>query len=487
MGSFVLHVNNSFCSFSEDLPPEVSQAVEEVLTYQNDIGAEKNMIFGKLQYAKRTNNKKLHAAMMAKLKQLEADEWVCWFKNNQFPTGHFNIVKDLLDGLGASYSISDSRTIPKSYLILPWANKPYPPRYYQKEMIDLGLSEGRGVFESAVGSGKSLVMTYLIKQLAVNSLVIVPSRGLLEQLYREFVTWFGTKNVQIVDSQKVRRNDKFAPIRVITIQSLAALQNTGDLKTLIQDVDALFLDEFHHAGAASYTNLLTEIDHIYYRFGFTGTFLRNDSKILDMWGFLSNKLYTYPAWKAIQEGYLTPLTVISHEIMGSKSPSYQKEYDKNYCGNPELISKVYELCSIYGQDQQILILVNKKDKAGKIFHEVLSAHGIESRYISGDDSKEVINNTISDFNDKKFNILIGSSVVGEGIDVRSTDHLLMCQGGKSEVVIVQAVGRVVRLYENKHSAIVHDFNFLNTKYMRKHYEQRLNIYERNFEPTFENA
>jgi superfamily II DNA or RNA helicase len=148
---------------------------------------------------------------------------------------------------------------------------------------------------------------------------------------------------------------------------------------------------------------------------------------------------------------------------------------------------VLEICQGVASDQQVLILVNKKDKAGKIFHEVLQAHGIDASYISGDDSKEVINNTIADFNDKKINILIGSSVVGEGIDVRSTDHLLMCQGGKSEVVIVQAVGRVVRLYEDKHAAIVHDFNFVNTKYMQKHYEQRLNIYDRNFEPKFQDA
>jgi superfamily II DNA or RNA helicase len=136
---------------------------------------------------------------------------------------------------------------------------------------------------------------------------------------------------------------------------------------------------------------------------------------------------------------------------------------------------------VAGDNEQILILVKNKDKAGKIFHEFLSAYGIENAYISGDDKKEVINETIQAFNEKRVRILIGSSVIGEGIDVRSTDHLIMCQGGKSEIVIVQAVGRAVRLFPGKIKAQIHDFDFINTKYMRKHLAVREDIYKRNFE------
>jgi superfamily II DNA or RNA helicase len=496
MSDFTLTIHNSYCAISQGIPQHIEQTVEKILTYQNDIKAEEANIFYRMKMLKkfgvkkkktetsedaRARAKKQMKDYQDQLKALKDSEWVCWYQNRQFPTGLKNIVCDVLDAVKANYTINDQRIKPKPYAILPWNNKPFEPRYYQKEAIDLSLSEGRGVVESAVGTGKSLMMAYVIKELSVNTLVVVPSRGLLQQIYNDFTIWFGSSAVQMVDSQKVRRGDSLQPIRIITIQSLAALQKSGDLGLLIGDVDAMFLDEFHHAGSSSYTNLLPEIGHIYHRFGFTGTFLRNDNKILDLWGFLSTKLYSYPAWKAIKEGYLTPLTVITHNLAGKRKMKYQKEYDENYCGNQDLLEEVRSICTNY-QTEQILILVNKKDKSGKIIHEYLNALGIANSYISGDDDKQVITDTISDFNDLKIRIMVGSTVISEGIDVRSTDHLINCQGGKSPINVVQSTGRAVRLFKGKTMAYRHDFNFIGTKFLSKHFASTIETLKRNFEP-----
>lgn len=498
MSRFTVTISNSYCSVSSTIPHDVEQTIIKILTYQNDIQAEKANIFYRMKMLKkfgvkrkkdetleqaRSRAKTQMSNYQKQLKDLEATEWVCWYQNRTFPTGHKNIVLDVLNAINADFEIIDKRIKPKPYNIMPWNNKPFKPRYYQKDMIDLGMNEGRGVFESAVGTGKSLIMAYLTKKLSVNTLIVVPSRGLLQQIYNDFSIWFGTSAVQMIDSQKVRQGNDLKMIRIVTVQSLAALQKSGDLGLLIDDIDALFLDEFHHAGSASYTNLLPEINHIYHRFGFTGTFLRNDNKILDLWGFLSNKLYSYPAWKAIEEGFLTPLTVITHNMIGKPKRQYQKEYDENYCGNQDLLEKVRDIC-VQNSDDQILILVNKKDKSGKIIHEFLTALGIDNKYISGDDDKEIISETISDFNDLKIRVLIGSTVIGEGIDVRSTDHLIQCQGGKSEINCVQSTGRAVRLFKGKSMAYVHDFYFDGTKFMAKHWKARQDIFKRNFEPEF---
>lgn len=476
-----LEIHNSFCKFTGDVPENVRELVRQVLTYRNDIDAEVNQLFNQVRNAKRYGNEKLMRSCLAKIDHLRANEWVCWFYNDAFPTGHLNIVREAVKTLGAQCQEIDRRHKPTNSLILKWYNKPHPQRYYQKAMHDLGIKEGRGVFESAVGTGKSLVMAYLVQELSVETLVIVPSVGLGLQLENDFKLWFGDHNVETVDTKRVRAGRQLAPIRIATVQTLASLQKSGELQRVVGDVKALHVDEIHHAGASSYIELLPELNHVYYRFGFTGTFLRNDSKSLDMWGFLSNVLYRYPAHQAIAEGYLTPIEVNVYDLYGKANRSYPKEYDLNYCVSEALLSKILEVCGSAGDHEQILILVKNKDKAGAIIHEFLKAHGLENRYISGDDKKEVINGTIRDFNGKVFRILIGSSVIGEGIDVRSTDHLLMCQGGKSEIVMVQAVGRLVRLFEGKKLGRVHDFNFLGTKYMGKHLLQREDIYVRNFE------
>lgn len=458
--------------------PEVTALLTEVLTYKNDIQGELGQCFNLLR--RFPKNSPPYRKVLAKIEFLKKTETVCWFKDSKFPTGHLNIIKDVLESENMPYALEDRRVKPKQNEIIRWVNRP-KLRYYQTEMVALGLKEGRGVFESCVGSGKSLVAGALIKELSITTLVIVPSVGLGFQLECDFKAWFGAGAVETVTSAKIAKGGPFKPIRIATIQTIASLQKKGALGVLTEDVGVLIVDEVHHAGAASFTNLLNDLDHVYYKFGFTGTYLRNDSKILDLWGFLSNVLYKYPAHKAIAEGFLTPVQFIMHELPGRRSMSYPKEYDYNYCQNPVLLDKVCRLLEGFKPDDQVLILVKNKEKSGAIFHSHLTHAGYECAYISGDDSKEVINGTIRAFNDKRVRILIGSSVIGEGIDIRTTTHLIMCQGGKSEIVMVQAVGRAVRLAENKTLATVHDFKFANTQYMSKHAGQRIEIYRKNFD------
>ena len=490
-----IEIFNSYCKVSGG-SFQANDLIHRVLTYHNDIEMEKGNIFYRLKMLKRYGLKrkvdeddfslqdriqKERQKLFDDIKKLEQTEWVCWYQDHTFPTGHLNIVKECLSRINENVEYLDRRIVPKQDVILRWNSKPFDPRYYQQGAISAALAAHRGVIVSAVGTGKSLMMAYLVKELSTTALIVAPSAGLSEQLYQDFKVWFGHGKVEQINAEKVRSSSNLKPIRIITIQSLASLLKSGEIKKLVSDVNSLYIDEIHHAGASSYTNLLPEIDHIYYRFGFTGTFMRNDSKLLDMWGFLSNVLYTYTAKQAIQDGFLTPLEVNMYQMMSKAAKRYQKEYDNAYCGNQDLLEKVLDICSTVKKDDQVLILVNRKDKAGKIFYDYLNQMGVNCSYISGDNKKEEINQTIRMFNEKKIRVLIGSSVIGEGIDVRSTDHLIMCQGGKSEIAIVQAVGRGIRLFDGKFTAYVHDFRFVGTKYMEKHALERQEIYERNFD------
>lgn len=475
-----LVVQNSFVKVEGVMHPDVAQLLTQVMTYKNDIEAEKGQMFFQMKMAKRNGNMKQFYACKAAVEKLEANEYVCLFRNGSFPTGLLNIALAALEALQAPHQVEDLRESPGQTAFLKWQNAPWDPRYYQKEMIDLGLKSGRGVFEAAVGTGKSLVMANLIKAISCNSLVIVPSKGLSGQLYRDFCVWFGERNVQLLDAAKIRKLGKPRAISIVTVQSLGSLVKSGDFSEFAKHIDALYVDEVHHAGASTYTQLLKDLEHVYYRYGFSGTFLRNDNKTLEMWSFLSNVLYQYPAHRAIQEGYLTPVQVMMHKMKGKANKKYQSEYDYNYCANPHLLQKVTDITYSF-PDSQVLILVNKKDKCGAVIHEYLKSMGIDNNYISGDNDKDEINDAIVRFNEKDTRVLIGSSVIGEGIDVRSTDHLIMSQGGKSEITMVQAAGRAIRLYEGKSIAYIHDFSFENTHYMQKHADERREIYERNFQ------
>jgi len=76
-------------------------------------------------------------------------------------------------------------------------------------------------------------------------------------------------------------------------------------------------------------------------------------------------------------------------------------------------------------------------------------------------------------------------VLGEGVDLISSDHLILSSGGKSEIAIVQSAGRLVRLCPGKKLGYLHDFNFEGTKFLSKHWSMRRDIYARNLDPEFE--
>lgn len=488
-----LFVRNSFCTLA-GFPTHIMDMVKELLTYEDEsVKHEIKKCYGLIEYYKSKGKKYVRTmyAMRSKLEHLKKRQVVCWLKGGRFPTGHLPMVKELLETVRFNdWKLEDVRLLPSHSAIFRWRNKPFDPHYYQADMIELAPIHGRGVFESAVGTGKSLILTYIIKNLGVNSLIVVPSSGLQEQLGRSLRLAFGDNMVSDLDTPSIKKGKKLAPVRITTVQTLASLQKQGLLREAIQDVDLVAVDEIHHAGAESYTSLLPELDHIYYRFGFTGTFLRNDSRTLDMWGFLSNRLYHYPPYKATKEGFLTPVEMHIERLPGVSNRDYQKEYDANYCvktergktkGAEELMAAILRRIQQIPENEQILILVDRKDNSGKFIHEFLKNAGLDNSYISGDDKRDVIADTIESYNKKEIRILVGSTVIGEGIDVHSSQHLILANGGKSPIKLVQAIGRCVRLHPGKLKSYVYDFCFEGTCYLEKHCGQRIDVFANHFD------
>lgn len=494
--------NNSYCEL-QNFPTAVLDSIKKELTYKNEelvqerIGVLRAMKYA--YYARKTGRyspylmKKLGETgtdinsyinqLKGMLYKIEQGETVCLVQNNRFPTGLLEIVKNVLTTLDfRKFSILDSRQEPEMEHRFKWKQEPQNPRYYQTEVSEILDDNERGVIESCVASGKTYMMKDVVFKHRVTSLVVVPSAPLLVQTSEDFMESFGKSIVQTVDAQDIKQSrKKLKPIRICTIHALASLKEAGLLSKLLDDVNLIIFDEFHHAASKSYTDLLDDIDHIYYRYGFTGTFLRNDSKTLEMWGVLGNRLYHYPAAQGIKDGFITKPRFEIHSLPGVSRLNYQKEYSDNYCGSKVLIQKIKDIVDKVPKGKQVLILVDRKEESGEVIHKFLKHYKIPNTYISGDDKKDVVRSAIEDFNDKKINILVGSTVIGEGIDLYSTDVLILATGGKSPIKIIQAIGRAIRLALGKELAWIHDFRFTGTKFLERHLGERLDIYRGQFD------
>jgi superfamily II DNA or RNA helicase len=474
-----IRINNSFSRLVGEVPETIVERIAEKLTYFNE-EAHFEKINLQIAARKYRNNPQIIKKIQWKLKFVEENIWVCLLGSDlSFGTGLLDLVLGVLTTEKCEYQIKDARIKPESDQIFRWSNSQPTLRPYQAEMVELALREHRGVFNSAVGSGKTFIFINIIKKLSVDTLIVVPSRALKSQIQDDLISAFGRGVVESIDTKSAERGKKFKPIKLVTIQTLTSLKKRGLLGKLLDPVRLLVLDEAHRAGAESYTALLPDLDHIYYRFLFSGTFLRNDSKTLELWSICSRVLYSYYPRDAIRDGFLTPTHFFIHQVCGMAEESYQKEYSANYCGGSELLKCILSLVQT-NSEKTILILVNRKDSSGNIIHQLLKDHNLDNVYISGDDKPSHIEKIRQQYNAGKIKILIASQIFGEGVNIKPVELLINAQGGKSEIATVQSIGRGVRLFKNKDILEVHDFLFGGTKYLARHLKQRLDIYERNF-------
>jgi len=464
----ILQIKNSFSQLI-DFPESTIAEVKQVLTYEDkELAHELKSLHIQLKNPKSHRHKYF---IKNRIKEIGNPSKCLLAKNNTFPSGLLPQVFDILKQTKSKFTLEDKRQKYSDQIRFK-KKKDWPEaRPWQDAALSVSESQNRGVFEASVGSGKTLLMASIILQKRVPTLVVVPSLGLIDQTLSEFGELFGKSKVGKLGSK--------APIIICNIQSLQSEKKKDIIDKTINNSHMLLIDEFHRAGAESYTSLLPKIEHIFYRYGFTGTFLRNDSKTLEMHGVLSNILYKYPPKQAIADGYLTPPEYNIVKIIGDYKNNYQSEYKANYCDGLALRHKIVQLTKLH-EDKQVLILVDRKATSGSIIHTALKDAGLDNVYVSGDTKRDGRKKAREDFNAKKFNILVASSVFGEGIDIRSTDVLILANGGKSPIKFVQNIGRAVRLYKGKEIAKIYDFRFKGTKYLEKHLKVRKETFQLNF-------
>jgi superfamily II DNA or RNA helicase len=103
-------------------------------------------------------------------------------------------------------------------------------------------------------------------------------------------------------------------------------------------------------------------------------------------------------------------------------------------------------------------------------------------FVRGADGKEVrdddVFNNIADFNAGKIQCLVGTSVLGEGVDLPAADALVYAKGGSASVTVTQDVFRVLTKSEGKRRAIVVDFADRHQEALLNQSAKRAEIYAR---------
>lgn len=374
-------------------------------------------------------------------------------KDGHFPTGLVGHVTEFLEKYRMPYQVKDSRVKPfknphSGSMMGIFKHDPYLD---QQWAADDAILAQRGIISMPTGTGKSMVIALLISKLGLKTLVIVPSLEIKKQLAEGLEAIFGK-----VGSDTIR------------IENI----DSGSLKDATA-YDVLIIDEAHHVAAKTYQKLnKTAWKDIYYRFMLTATPFRNQpNEQLLFQGIAGEVIYELSYKDAVERGYIVPVEAFYIDL--PKTPTsgttwaqvYSELVVNNHYRNG-VITGLIETLDVQGFSNLTLV---KEVKHGETLSR-LSGAGFATG--ADEDSRQFI----KWFNQGKLKSLIGTTgIIGEGVDTKPAEYVIIAGLGKAKSAFQQQVGRAVRTYPGKTSAKIIIFKDPSHKWTMSHFNAQKKI------------
>jgi len=360
-------------------------------------------------------------------------------------------------------------------------------------------------------SGKTRTMLEIHRRLALATVWTVPTDRIAQQTLSVARSFFGehyamhlignpaagastTEKALRIKREKV---EKAANTRLVicTAATAAALD-----QEFYQTREMLVVDEWHHGASKTYTKeIFPKCDHIYFRYGMTGTHFRSGEDKLAMHGLLSNVIHKVYSRDLLRMGYLVPTRVCylpmpAHpKLRGLDTNSFISGHGKHgihqHKGRNQLVT--HATFYAYHAGRKPLILVGTKAQ-GYAIKRMLD-HFIPQagdgcqfdsvEFVSTDKPRPRQGEILESYlNDQEVKVLIGTSLLGEGVDLPSADALIYARGEKAAVSLTQNAYRVGTADGIKKDAVLIDFADRHNSKLMKHSHQRLDVLHR--EDTF---
>mgnify|MGYP000956555880 CR=1 FL=1 len=375
----------------------------------------------------------------------------------------------------------------------------FEPRDYQNQYVVDAIRDSRSLSLSPTSSGKSLII-YLIQQhywrtYGHRTLIIVPTISLVHQMAGDFKDYGCTDEVYKIQGGVEKQTD--APIVVSTWQSLIKLP-----KDWFSQFGVVLGDEAHNFQAKSLQKIMEGLDQCYYRHGFTGTLKSEESKThrLVLEGCFGSVRKHVSTKDLIDEGTVADFNVKA--IVLSHNQDTRKNFktalktvqqaSRKYAAEREFITNNQKrnlfirnlLWSLEGQNN--LVLFDLVEKHGKILEPMLRKDDRQLHFIYGatkGEERERIRHMIENDPIKQHDILASYGVFSTGVNLKKLDNVIFASGSKSEVKVLQSIGRALRKGNDADKATLYDIaddlssgSFQN--YTLQHFRKRVEIYGR---------
>lgn len=371
-------------------------------------------------------------------------------------------------------------------------DKKISPHDHQVNAVTHAIRKERCLLLSPTGSGKSLIiytlMRHYLEKTNKKILIIVPTTGLVSQMYSDFADYSGVNkwdvesNVHKIYAGQSKDTEK--RVVVSTWQSLHKMP-----EKYFKDFDVVFGDECHLFKAKSLTSIMSKLKNARYRIGTTGT--------LD--GALTHKL--------VIEGLFGPVKDVTttKELMEKKILSDlkidcilldYKDEDKKLVSHLKYPDEMKWLVTSEKRNNFIsklagstvgntLVLFQFVENHGKQLYEKIKKENPNKKVflIHGGVETEDRENVRGIAEKEKDAIIVASyGTFSTGINIRNLHNIVFASPSKSRIRILQSIGRQLRKHETKKVAKLYDIgDNLQWKKKRnhtlKHFFERIKIYK----------
>lgn len=358
---------------------------------------------------------------------------------------------------------------------------------YQLEAVRTALIAQSGVLFMATNAGKSEIATAMIKVLDKHTvLFVVPKAILLKQTRERIAERLGTipENIGVIGGGRFEPKDiTIAIINSVTpakrAKSARAKKRNEVLREYLATIDVVFLDEGHHAKAATWFRLMSALPNAQFRYLMSGTPFTGDNDLMV-------EAATGPVIYEIRNDALIKLGVSAKpvvRVISITKPDLDKEDDQTWDGvykagivnnvyRNKIIARVADEYAAAGK--AVLVLIRHLNQGSAI--RQLSKSPVE--FVHGkmpDSERDRLVAWFESCADGR--VLIASSIFDEGVDIPLINAIVVADGGQSLRAVLQKIGRSIRRKKTGLNVVdAVDFADSTHKWLAKHSLERMDIY-----------
>jgi superfamily II DNA or RNA helicase len=341
---------------------------------------------------------------------------------------------------------------------MAWDNVPeHEARYYQDGMEVALIEAKHAAVEVGTGLGKSRVILDLCRKFGLQTIVMAPSRSIASQLLRDFQKHLGRRYVGMFGDGK-KQFDKLITIGIGA--SLTKLRPGDPAYEKLSKAQVFIVDESHGCPADTLEVVCQGLArNAPYRFFFSATQVRNDGSELVLKGITGPVVYRMTVKEGVDQGFLAKPHFKVVKVPSTHSydgDDVQKLTRVHLYLNPEVLRRAGDIANkaVKLLGHQVLILVDEMSQFPALLpylhHEVRFAHGGVTKDNAAKLPKEFHDSDpqalVDAYNAGEFPILVGTSCISTGTDIKACQTVIFLMGGRSSIAVPQSVGRGTRKF-----------------------------------------